>query len=121
MSNRSVRARIEDMLEAIATVDDLIGGLDFQTYESLALRGQRRGVERCIEIISEASRHLPESMKVQYPIIPWRHVRDIGNVLRHGYSSVDDLIIWRIATSSLVELRTVLQLMISSLPPDANQ
>ena len=120
MSDRSVRARIGDMLEAIATVDDLIGGLEFDTYASLALRGQRRGVERCIEIVSEASRHIPDALKTAHPQIPWRHVRDIGNVLRHGYSSVDDLMVWRIATISLPEFRSVLQGITASLPPDAD-
>lgn len=120
MSDRSIRARIDDMLEAISTVDDLIGGLEFDTYASLGLRGQRRGVERCIEIVSEASRHIPDVMKAAHPQIPWRHVRDVGNVLRHGYSSVDDLIIWRIATTSLAELRLALALMAASLPPDAD-
>lgn len=120
MSDASVRSRIDEMLEAISTVDDLIGGLDFDTYASLALRGQRRGVERCIEIVSEASRHIPDAMKATHPHIPWHHVRDIGNVLRHGYSSVDDLIIWRVATVSLAELQSVLQFMAASLPPDAD-
>lgn len=83
-------------------------------------KDQRRGVERCIEIVSEASRHIPEAMKAAHPQIPWRHVRDIGNVLRHGYSGVDDLMMWRVATISLPELRVVLQLMAASLPPDAD-
>lgn len=121
MAPSSVRVRITDMLDAIATTEDLIGGLTFETYTSLALRGQRRGVERCIEIVSEASRHIPHELKSRFPNIPWRRIRDIGNVLRHGYSSVDDLIMWRVATQSLPELAGVLQEMLASLPPDTDE
>lgn len=121
MAQPSVRVRIADMLDAIATVEDLIDGIHFDIYTSLSLRGQRRGVERCVEIVSEASRHIPQDLKSRYPAIPWRRIRDIGNVLRHGYSSVDDRIIWRVATRSLPELAIALNDMLASLPPDTDE
>jgi uncharacterized protein with HEPN domain len=41
-------------------------------------------VERGVEIISEASRHLPAELKARNPEIPWQKVAGIGNVLRHN-------------------------------------
>lgn len=116
MTERSVRIRLEEMIEAIDTVEDLIVGLDFEIYEEQ--RGIRRGVERCIEIVSEASRHVPEDLRALRPEIPWRKVRDIGNILRHGYSSVDNAMIWNVAIASLPELKKVLKEMLAKLPPD---
>jgi uncharacterized protein with HEPN domain len=43
------------------------------------------GVERLVEIISEASRHIPEVLKHRYPAVSWRSIADIGNILRHDY------------------------------------
>ena len=48
----------------------------------------QRLVERGVEIISEASRHLPEDLKARHSEIPWRKVAGIGNVLRHDYESI---------------------------------
>jgi uncharacterized protein with HEPN domain len=45
-------------------------------------RRKRWLVERGIEIISEASRHLPDELKARHPEIPWPKVAGIGNVLR---------------------------------------
>ena len=45
-------------------------------------------VERALEIISEASRRLPEDLKARHPSIPWPKVAGIGNVLRHDYEHV---------------------------------
>jgi uncharacterized protein with HEPN domain len=45
----------------------------------------RRAVERGIEITSEASRHLPDELKAQYPQIYWKEIAAIGNLLRHEY------------------------------------
>jgi uncharacterized protein with HEPN domain len=113
--------RIEDMLEAIQTSETLVEGLGFDAFDSRGHEGQRRGVERCIEIVSEASRHIPDALRDKYPHIPWRSIRDIGNVLRHGYSSVDNLIIWRIVTLSFCELKTALTDMLSQLPPETGE
>jgi uncharacterized protein with HEPN domain len=118
MIERSIRIRVEDMLEAIDTARDLIEGLDFDTYDDQGFRGQRRGVERCIEIVSEASRYLPEDLRARYPDIPWRSIRDIGNILRHGYSTVDNQIIWKIADTHLPQLKIVLRKILATLPPD---
>jgi uncharacterized protein with HEPN domain len=34
----------------------------------------RRAVERCVEIISEASRHIPVQLKNKFPSQPWDEI-----------------------------------------------
>src|SRR5687767_4580707 len=43
---------------------------------------------RCLEIISEASRRLPEAVKARHPVIPWKQMAAAGNVYRHDYEDV---------------------------------
>lgn len=54
----------------------------------------RAAFERFIEIISEASRHIPADLKAAEPSVPWRNVADIGNHLRHGYHRVSAEALW---------------------------
>lgn len=54
----------------------------------------QRAVERCIEVISEASRHIPDAIKAKHPEIPWSDVAAIGNVFRHEYHNVAARIVW---------------------------
>lgn len=75
----------------------------------------RRAVERCIEIISEASKHIPTSVKMQYPDQYWDEIAKIGNLLRHHYERIDDFIIWKIAQQYLPELRPVIVAMIEDV------
>lgn len=51
-------------------------------------------LERFLEIISEASRHLPDGMKDTRPEIPWPRIADLGNVIRHSYQHVDIELLW---------------------------
>src|SRR5262249_48873468 len=78
-------AHIERKLEGIA-LGDFLGDLD-----------RRRIVERCLEIISEASRRLPEALKQRHPEIPWRKVAGIGNILRHDYEEIIPDALWKLA------------------------
>jgi uncharacterized protein with HEPN domain len=65
------------------------------THETF--RAERRtcyAVVRCLEIISEASRRLPQPLLDRHPELPWRLIRDAGNVYRHRYNIVaEDLVL----------------------------
>ncbi len=113
MPTADVAARIEDMLAAIANARRFVEG---HTPESFAADAMvRRAVERVIEIVSEASRHLPPEMKARHPEVPWRAVAGIGNILRHTYERVEDREIWRVVTRDLDPLEAALGAMQADL------
>jgi uncharacterized protein with HEPN domain len=62
----SSSARLFDIVEAIEIVRTEVANITLDDFE--ADRRKRLPVERGIEIISEASRHLPEVLKAIIPI-----------------------------------------------------
>jgi uncharacterized protein with HEPN domain len=66
---RDPRIVLEQMLEAIVDIEQITAARRFEAYA--ADRLTRRAVERCIEIVSEASRRLPQDLKDRHPTIPW--------------------------------------------------
>jgi uncharacterized protein with HEPN domain len=99
---RTIRTRLADILDAIRGIQDTVGGIDYDTY--LRVWHMRRATERGIEIISEASRHIPEDLKALYADVPWIDIATIGNILRHEYARVDDRIMWNIVEADLPAL-----------------
>jgi uncharacterized protein with HEPN domain len=75
----------------------------------------RRAVERCVEIISEASRHVPPEFKVLESDIDWRRVAGIGNILRHDYAQVADDVIYQTAKHRLPELEAATRRLIARI------
>jgi uncharacterized protein with HEPN domain len=73
-------------------------------------------IARGLEIISEASRHLPEDMKARHPEIPWRKVAGIGNVLRHEYTRVAADALWRLVRDDLAALDQACRTELAALP-----
>ena len=101
--------RLEHMLLAIDDIETQTAGLTREAFKQDRFR--RLGIERCIEIISEASRKVPEHLKAAHPEIPWPRVADIGNRIRHAYHAVDSDILWEIIQIELKVLRAALESM----------
>ncbi len=99
------------MLENIDAIEEMMEGRDFSAFRA-DLRTSR-AVERCLEIISEASRRVPEDAKASHPEIPWVEIAAFGNLLRHEYQRVDPYLIWKTATHSLPELREAVKDLIA--------
>ena len=112
MAKPSTGERLDHILDAIKQIESATAGMDKQAFE--ANRFVRLGVERCIEIISEAVRHVPDDWKARHAQIPWRQVADIGNRIRHAYHAVDSQIVWEIVNSELHTLRAAIESMTRS-------
>jgi len=103
---RSPLQRIEDILENIDRIRRFVGDYDFDSF----VQDTRTlyAVTRALEIISEASRHLPHDIKARSSNIDWRGIAAVGNVYRHGYDTVESTLIWDVVTRDLDTLRIVM-------------
>jgi uncharacterized protein with HEPN domain len=66
-------------------------------------------VTRCLEIISEASRRLPDEVKARHPAIGWKQMAGAGNVDRHDYEDVAAEFVWETVQRALPPLRTAIE------------
>lgn len=66
-----------------------------------------------ILMISEAARHLPESLKATRPEIPWADLVGIGNSLRHTYFRIDYDALWTICSDKLDPLEHAARQMLA--------
>jgi uncharacterized protein with HEPN domain len=113
MVSRSPLLRIHDMLESIQGIEEAIAGKTFRDYQRSWLL--RSAIERGIEVISEASRHLGRDLKAQHDDLRWEDIAGIGNILRHEYQHVDAAIIWRTLKNDLPALKDALLALKASL------
>lgn len=61
-------------------------------------------VTRCLEIVSEATRRLPQEPKDRHPDVPWGPIAGAGNVYRHDYEDVLAGLLWNTVHKHLDEL-----------------
>ena len=100
-------ATLRDILHHIDLIERFVAGLD-----GAAFCGDMRtvyAVTRCLEIISEASRRLPEALKDRHPAIAWKQMAGAGNIYRHDYEDVAVHLVWDTAKIAIPELRPVIE------------
>jgi uncharacterized protein with HEPN domain len=83
--------RLTDILDAIDHIRAEMAGETIEAFEV----DQRWLVERGVEIVSKASRRLPEDLKLRRPEILWQGSW-VGNVLRHEYESISAPVTWKL-------------------------
>ena len=62
-------------------------------------------VVRNFEVIGEAVKRIPESLKEERPDIPWRRIAGLRDVLIHQYLRVDLEAVWAIVRDDLHEFK----------------
>jgi len=80
----SLADRLEHILDAIAGIQLLLRTMPPEVIESDRIR--RLALEREFEIICEASRHVPPTVKARENSINWQRMIDLGNRLRHDHA-----------------------------------
>ena len=84
-----------------------VDGLDYVRFRDNQLVFY--AVTRALEIISEASRRLPDEMKARHPEIPWIDMAGAGNVYRHDYEDVQQRAVWVTVQKDLPPMLAVVE------------
>ena len=98
----SVAPYLADIVEAIEHIREKAGTATLEAFKRDW--EQQWIVQRGIEIVSEASRRLPDPMKARYPAIPWPKIAAVGNILRHEYRQIAPPLLWEIVQDHLAPL-----------------
>ena len=107
MPSNSARTPLRDILHHIDLAEAFAAGFDAAKFRD-DLRTVY-AVTRCLELISEASRRLPSSLKERHPSIAWRRTAGTGNVYRHDYEDVAAAFVWDTVQISLPPLRAAVE------------
>ncbi len=69
-------------------------------------------VIRNLGIIGEAAKRVPYELRDANPIVPWKRLAGLRDILIHQYEGVDLGQVWRIADSVLPQIRIDIQSML---------
>lgn len=94
---------IKDMLDAIDKIQDFVRGMDFSGFVSDDKT--MSAVLRKIEIIGEAAKNVPATVRERHAAVPWGRLAKMRDRLIHGYFAIDEEIIWKVVSEELPELR----------------
>jgi uncharacterized protein with HEPN domain len=105
MLSNKARSALFDIRHNILAAESFTTGLFFEEFKHSELHFY--AVMRALGIISEASRRLPESFREKHAALPWKQIKDIGNVLRREYDDSLEAMVWEIVRKRLAPLLAV--------------
>jgi uncharacterized protein with HEPN domain len=113
MPSKAVETPLRDILHHIDLAAQFVEGFDYAAFHDDARTVY--AVTRCLEIVSEASRRLPDDLKARHPSIAWKRIAGAGNIYRHDYEDVAAHYVWDTVQRDLPILRTVIEHELSQL------
>lgn len=84
---------LKDILEAMEAIEKFVEGVDFDNFQKNDMVSS--AVIRKFEIIGEATKNVPETMRIKYPEIPWKEMAGMRDRLIHFYFSVKYSLVWQ--------------------------
>lgn len=109
---REILKYLFDIKESINSIFEYLAGKNsFEEYQSNKLL--RRGIERELEIIGEATSKILK-IDENIAISNSRRIVDLRNWVIHGYDKVDDVIIWGIVSRDLPKLKEEVENLIDN-------
>jgi uncharacterized protein with HEPN domain len=102
-----------DIQHHIAMAAGFVAEMDYETFKDDNLR--LYAVTRCLEIISEASRRLPDALKTRHPSVEWKQMAAAGNIYRHEYEGVSARRVWTTLQHHLPILKQIIELELADL------
>ena len=106
--SKAWQAYAHHILDAVAKIEriQLRGDL---TQDEVLLDASLRN----LQTLSEATQMLPESIKAQFPGIPWREISGFRNILVHNYlGNIDALTVQVVIDRHIPELARCIQAML---------
>lgn len=63
---------------------------------------------RCLEIVGEAAKKIPESVRAQNPQVPWSEMTGMRDVLIHDYFGVNLRVVWNTVQNDLAPVTSMI-------------
>lgn len=100
--SRSWRLFLEDIIDAATKIERRVKGKSFEEF--VADDVLYDSVIRNLEIIGEAAKGIPDSVRERLPEIEWRRIAGLRDILSHAYFAIDDTIVWEIVSEKVPAL-----------------
>jgi uncharacterized protein with HEPN domain len=102
-TERDYRDFLDDMARYVEKGMSIVDDLDYDAFcgnEEKVL-----AAIRVLEVIGEAAKHVPPSVRENYPEVPWSGLARMRDKLIHGYFGVDAEVVWQSLHEDLPPLR----------------
>ncbi|MBF0476159.1 MAG: DUF86 domain-containing protein [Deltaproteobacteria bacterium] len=97
---------LKDILQAMEAIETFVVGINFDSFKKNDLISS--AVVRKFEIIGEAAKHIPETMRNSHPEIPWKEMAGMRDKLIHFYFGTEYNLVWHTITDVIPKVKPLI-------------
>src|SRR5687768_3004669 len=100
---RRDRQWLEDVVQILDSLEVAIAGHTESDF--LADENFRFAVAQRLTVVGEAANRVTAELKGRYPLVPWKQMIGLRNILVHQYFGIHWALVWQTATEDAPPLR----------------
>jgi uncharacterized protein with HEPN domain len=105
--SRDWRLYWQDVIDCCRKVEAYTAGLDREKFQANGLVYD--AVVRNLEIIGEAAKHLPQEVRDLAPLVEWKRMSGMRDILAHAYFGIDNDILWNVIANEVPRLKKLME------------
>ena len=100
--SRDYRLYLDDIQASTAKILQYTRGVNFDSFVNDAKTFD--AVVLNLQIIGEAAKNIPDSVKAKYPQVDWRRIAGLRDIIAHGYFGLNEGLLWDIVQNRVPQL-----------------
>lgn len=110
---RDYKLFIRDILTSIDKIENFVGKMNFDEF--MKDEKTKSAVIREIEVIGEATKNIPESIRNKSPELPWKDMARMRDKIIHFYFGIYYETVWKVVKERLPEIKPLILELLKEL------
>ena len=110
---REYKDYVVDIIDAIEKIESFVKGINFAAFEKDTKT--TFAVIRAFEIMGEAVKKIPSSVRNKHKNIPWKEMAGMRDKLIHEYFGIKSRVVWKTIKEDLPKVKPHLQMLLDEL------
>ncbi len=110
---------LDDIAQAAEKIDQSVRNLSFESFceDNVVFDA----VLFNLQVIGEASKKLPDNIKVAMPEVEWSSAAQFRDIIAHHYFALDAQIVWDVVCNRIPEIRDATHALLTRLDGEGNE
>ena len=115
--SRDIALYVKDILENMCDAEEFVQGLSYDQFA--ADKKTLNAVVRALEIVGEAAKNVPDSVRLRHPAVPWKEMAGMRDKAIHFYFGVDREAVWFAVKERIPTVKPMIEQVLRDLEPSA--
>lgn len=107
------RLYLKNIFEAMDAAQAFVSGMGFDAF--VANDKTASAVLQKLKIVGEAAKKVPETIRQDYPQVPWQHMTRIRDQIVHEYFAIDYAVVWDTLKADIPQLQPIIRQILEDI------